>query len=334
MAPTPISKYFQSKPSSSGIKAKASSSISIEKKKRTRLSVAEKLQLLKKYEAGVSVKSLCEEYGVKKQTVSDIKKDKERLKQWSATSNNLGRTSMKGSKQADLDTAVYKWYVQQRAVDVMVRGVDIMAAAEKLAQHMGIACQASAGWLWRFRNRHGIRNITPHGEAGSADTNAVEPFRAKLDWLIKDEKWQLNQLYNGDETALFWRSLPRNTQAFRHEDKTPGRKISKEKLSALLGANATGTHRLTPCIVGKSAKPRALKDLMHELPVVYYNTKNAWFNGAIFEDWFFKHFVPEVRNYQEKVLGIPPNEVRALLLLDNAPAHPCEDRLKTDDGKI
>ena len=69
MAPTPISKYFQSKPSSSGIKAKASSSISIEKKKRTRLSVAEKLQLLKKYEAGVSVKSLCEEYGIKKQTV-------------------------------------------------------------------------------------------------------------------------------------------------------------------------------------------------------------------------------------------------------------------------
>ena len=69
--------------------------LSIEKKKQTRLSVAEKLQLLKKYEAGVSVKSLCEEYGVKKQTVSDIKKDKERLKQWSATSNNLGRTSMK-----------------------------------------------------------------------------------------------------------------------------------------------------------------------------------------------------------------------------------------------
>ena len=75
MAPTPISKYFQSKPSSSGIKAKASSSISIEKKKRTRLSVAEKLQLLKKYEAGFSLKSLCEEYGIKKQTVSHIKKD-------------------------------------------------------------------------------------------------------------------------------------------------------------------------------------------------------------------------------------------------------------------
>ena len=155
-----------------------------------------------------------------------------------------------------------------------------------------------------------------------------------LDWIIKDEKWQLYQLYNGDKTVFFWWSLPRNTQAFRHEDKTPGRKISKEKLSALLGANATGTHRLTPCIVGKSAKPRALKDLMHELPVVYYNTKNAWFNGAIFEDWFFKHFVPEVRNYQEKVLGIPPNEVRALLLLENAPAHPCEDTLKTDDGTI
>ena len=75
MAPPPIPKYFQSKPSCSGIKSRASSSISIEKKKRKRLSVAEKLQLLKKYEAGVSVKILCEEYGIKKQTVSHIKKD-------------------------------------------------------------------------------------------------------------------------------------------------------------------------------------------------------------------------------------------------------------------
>ena len=63
MAPTPISKFFQSKPSSSGFKSKASSSIAIEKKQQKRLSVAEKLQLLKKYEAGASVKSLCEEYG-------------------------------------------------------------------------------------------------------------------------------------------------------------------------------------------------------------------------------------------------------------------------------
>ena len=175
---------------------------------------------------------------------------------------------------------------------------------------------------------------TPHGEAGSADVDAVEPYRAKLCNLIQTENWEPFQLYNADETAFYWRSLPKKTQAFRHEEATPGKKMSKEKLSALIGANATGIHKITPVIVGKAKKSRALKDHMDKLPVHYYNTKNAWFNGAIFQDWFFKHFVPQVRNYQEKVLHIPPKEVRALLLLDNAPAHPCEDVLKTDDGRI
>ena len=73
---------------------------------------------------------------------------------------------------------------------------------------------------------------------------------------------------------------------------------------------------------------------MDSLPVIYYNTSNAWFNAAIFEDWCFNHFVPEVRCYREDVLHIPPDEVKAILLLDNAPAHPHADKLVSRDGRI
>ena len=51
------------------------------------------------------------------------------------------------------------------------------------------------------------------------------------------------------------------------------KKMKNMKFSALLGANESGTHRLKPAIVGKAAKPRAFKDCMHELPVVFYNAK-------------------------------------------------------------
>ena len=44
------------------------------KRKHTNLSIGDKLELIKKLESGVSVAKLCEEYGVKKQTVSYIKK--------------------------------------------------------------------------------------------------------------------------------------------------------------------------------------------------------------------------------------------------------------------
>ena len=58
------------------------------------------------------------------------------------------------------------------------------------------------------------------------------------------------------------------------------------------------------------------------------------FNAAIFEDWFFNHFVLEVRQYQEDVLHIAPEDVKAVLLLDNAPAHPHADKLISQDGRI
>ena len=43
----------------------------------------------------------------------------------------------------------------------------------------------------------------------------------------------------------------------------------------LPGANTSDAHRFKSVIVGIANKPRALKDCMHELPVVYYNTKSA-----------------------------------------------------------
>ena len=68
---------------------------------------------------------------------------------------------------------------------------------------------------------------------------------------MKKENLHLGQLYNADEIILFWSSLPRNIQAFNNEDKIPGKKISKENFSTLLGVNASGTHRLKPVIVEK-----------------------------------------------------------------------------------
>ncbi|KAF2366176.1 HTH CenpB-type DNA-binding domain [Trinorchestia longiramus] len=230
----------------------------VEKKKRVNLSIGDKLELIKKLEGGVSVSRVCEIYGVKKQTVSDIRKAKDKLTKYAvkfnveSTKDKKGvvhaRRHMKEPQSEALEEAVFKWYVQQRSVNVNVRGVELIAGAQKLANHMGIDFKASTGWLWRFRNRHGISNKVEHGEADSADSTAVEPYRFKLNELIKKEDLHSNQVYNAHETALFWRSLPKNTQAYGNEEKTPGKKISKEKFSVLLGANASGTHRLKPVV--------------------------------------------------------------------------------------
>ena len=146
--------------------------------------------------------------------------------------------------------------------------------------------------MWRFFNRHGIGNKVVRDETGSADIGAAEPLRLKFHRLMKNEDFHLCKLYNANETALFWCSRPRNTQAFINENKIHGRKISKDKFPALLDANTSRTHRLKPVIVAKAAKPRAPKDCMHELLVVYYNTEGeacahflaaVVFTGSVFE---------------------------------------------------
>ena len=331
-----ISKCFTMSPK----KPISTSGVKKAKAKRINLTVKQKLELIRKLESGATVAQVCEEYGVKKQTVSDIRKQKESLEQFTvkyggASASGSERRTMKPSKIMDLDAAVYKWYSQQRSCGVPVRGVDLATGAGKLAEQMGMTdFKASDGWLWRFRKRHGIRNLAVVGETESAEAWRVEPFRTKLMDHVRDQDLSMSQVYNLDETGILWRAMPRNTQASKEDKTAKGGKINKTRLSVLCGGNATGTHKLKLCITGHAKNPRALKDFMDRLPVHYYSSKKAWFTQWITNDYFQKHLIGEIRNHQENVLKIHPNEVKALVLLDNAPGHPSADTLCSSDGRI
>ena len=158
------------------------------KRKRVTLSLPQKLELIGKLESGHTVAQVCAFYGVKKQTVSDIKKSKEKLKKYSVSfcidpSSSKGKEGrpkkyMRTGQDSQLDEAVLKWFRQEKSAGMLVRGVEILSAAKTLASHLGKTdFKGSDGWLWRFRNRHGLGNTIAHGEAGSADVESVEPFR-------------------------------------------------------------------------------------------------------------------------------------------------------------
>ena len=91
-------------------------------RKLVTLSVNKKLELISKSEGGASVKSVCEEYGVKKQTMLDIRKNEDKLLAFSVKCNVIegregsslgGRKRMQVSKDENLEEAVIRWFVQQ-----------------------------------------------------------------------------------------------------------------------------------------------------------------------------------------------------------------------------
>jgi hypothetical protein len=121
------------------------------------------------------------------------------------------------------------------------------------------------------------------------------------------------------------------TLVSQEEKSVPTHKSSKERITVLACSNASGTHKLQLVCIGKSKKPRSFMGTeMRYFPVHYYNHRKAWMNQEIFKDWFFKQFVPSVREHLRSK-NLPE---RAMLLLDNAPSHPNKNVLKTRDGRI
>lgn len=308
-----------------------------QKRKRTVLSIEQKLKIIEKYERGQSVKSLKEEYGVGDQTIRDIVKKKSDLLKFACSSDSSSgmknRKTMKKSSYDDLDRALLEWFNNQRAQGNPVSGPICSEKAKFFFEALGLEgnFDASSGWLTRFKQRHGIRELDIRGEILSGDNSAAENFCKEFNEFVSRENLLPEQIYNADETGLFWKCLPSKTLAAENERSAPGHKVSKERLTLMCCSNATGTHKVKLFVVGKSKKPRSFKGTRAvNMPVDYSNQKKGWMNKEICHDWFHNKFCPSVRQFL-KSKGLPE---KAVLLLDNAPSHPDELLLKSENGNI
>ncbi|XP_039967599.1 jerky protein homolog-like [Bactrocera tryoni] len=136
------------------------------------------------------------------------------------------------------------------------------------------------------------------------------------------------QVYNANESGLFWKLFPQKTYVSPLEKTAPGAKMEKQRITFLCCSNAEGSHQLKLLVIGKARNPRCFKGF--DCPVHYRHSKSAWMTAAIFKDWFHPSFIPEVTKFLTKK-GLP---IKTLLLIDNASSHPPENELKSEDGSI
>ena len=115
--------------------------------------------------------------------------------------------------------------------------------------------------------------------------------------------------------------MPNRTYIAKEEKSAPGQKVSKERLTLLLGGNTADDFKLKPLLVYQAENPRALKGICKgQLPVIWKANKKAWVTLEVFEDWFINHFVPSVERYCTKK-SIP---FKMLLMLNNVLGHPAQ----------
>ena len=136
--------------------------------------------------------------------------------------------------------------------------------------------------------------------------------------MIKEKGFVPQQIFNCDETGLYWKRLPSRTYVTKEEKSAPGFKVAKDRFTLLLCANASGTYRCKPMLVYRSENLRALKGKRKDhLPVFWKSNKTAWVTQLNFKEWFNLSFIPEVKAYLTK----ENLSFKVLLLLDNCKSH-------------
>ncbi|GBN78459.1 hypothetical protein AVEN_56299-1 [Araneus ventricosus] len=116
------------------------------------------------------------------------------------------------------------------------------------------------------------------------------------------------------------------TLAAEKEAVAPCREKVKDRATILGCSNASGSHRVKMTLVEKSKNPRCFKNVNKTaLPVHYVHHESDWTNSSSFLEWFHDCSVPEVKKNLKKL-----KLKKAILLMDNAPAHPDVETLKAE----
>jgi len=77
--------------------------------------------------------------------------------------------------------------------------------------------KASKVWFDNFKKRTGIHTVVRHGEDASSNKNAAEKFVEKFKHFVDRNGFIPEQVFNCDETGLFWKKMTKMTQIKREE---------------------------------------------------------------------------------------------------------------------
>uniref|UniRef100_A0A669P904 Tigger transposable element derived 5 n=1 Tax=Phasianus colchicus TaxID=9054 RepID=A0A669P904_PHACC len=288
--------------------------------KKKAYSIKDKLHAIERVKKGERQASVCRAFGVPGGTLRGWLKDEAKLRWFlEQLGGEVGtqRKKMRLANEEEIDRAVYAWFLALRQHGVPLSGPLIQAQAEAFARQIyGPECtfKASHGWFWRWQKRHGISSQRIYGEGALH----AEPEPPGSDTGGYGDE----QIYNANVTGLYWKLLP-------------GRTAPRQRVTVLLAANLTGTHKLKPLVVGGLRNPPSLCHHNQEkFPAGYRYSPEARLGPALLRVWFFEDFVPCVKRYLRRSCF----QQKAVLLLTSPPSsggrHEDLPQLQTPDGSI
>ncbi|KAJ7317101.1 hypothetical protein JRQ81_003263 [Phrynocephalus forsythii] len=300
-------------------------------KKKEMITMEVKKEIIKKYEQGMRVAEIARFYKKTSSTICAILKKKEEIKGLDTAKGVTRISKQRPRVLEDVEKLLLLWITKkQLAGDAVTENLicekakslytDLVSKLPGTSAENEEGFKASRGWFDNFKRRSGIHSVR-HGEVACLDTKAAEAFATEFQKLMVSEGYLPEQVFNCDEKGLFWRKMPKRTYCTEEENAASVHKPMKDNLTLLFCANASGDLKVKPLLVYHSETPRAFKECRvqkSQLNVMWRSNRKAWVTCVLFVEWINEVFGPSVKKYLlEKNLPL-----KALLVMDDAPAHP------------
>ncbi|KAG9322752.1 hypothetical protein KVV02_007012 [Mortierella alpina] len=261
-------------------------------RRRTAYSYADKAKFLDAYHEElrrnpyVTLAPIAKLHGVHLSTAMSMVKDEPSIRQALKVLSPQATKSISRKRKrhmAPVETSLLNWFKRERTAESMLtsgvigfkvtdgrlRGTALLIWRDLrkniLPEDQPIKFKFSNGWLSRFKNRHGLKKYTTHGESESVDMEACKPRTEEIQGILAD--FDPEDIYNCDVTGLFLKTTS-NTSI----DLGPalGRKIIRDaRVSILFCSNATGSDKRRPFILCVEIKADQVKQLQEELKQKY-----------------------------------------------------------------
>nr|XP_020671309.1 tigger transposable element-derived protein 1-like [Pogona vitticeps] len=309
---------------------KKPASAEVGKPTRGQITLEMKKEIIRQYDGGKRIVAIAREYGRNSSTIGTIVAKREKILAKDAAKGVTRIAKNQPAVLEEVEKLLVMWMQEKQSAGDTVTEPVICEKARALytdlvEQQPGTSAEpeefkASRGWFERFKIRSGIHSMVRHGEAASSNVTAAEDFAVEFLEVVTTEGYLPEQVFNCDETCLFWKRMPNRTFLTQEESKLPGHKPMKDRLT-LFCANASGDLKIKPLLVYHSENPWAFKKHKvdkAQLRVMWRSNAKAWVTRVLFVDWVNHVFGPAVKRYLvQKDLPL-----KVLLLIDKAPAHP------------
>jgi hypothetical protein len=140
---------------------------------------------------------------------------KDEAKWWEEWAHSNGGHKAKQARQTqhpEVTEMMELWVSKAMENNLLLTGEVLRQKWTKFADLAGVPdderLSLSEGWLARFKVRNGLKQFKRHGDAGSADPETVKTEQKHIQELIDKYGYELRDIFNMDETGLFYGYVP------------------------------------------------------------------------------------------------------------------------------